>query len=285
MKKALCVALVAAIALPALAQTFHNSSRVITDTGGRANAVYLTDAAGALTGQYDQIGSAYEDAWGYRDGMSDGDYVYFGWGGGVARHNADGSGGVLQIAGGAPDGVGTWRALAFDPTGDNGNGSIWTASFSSNLIETDMSGTLLSSFPSVASLYGLAYDDSDGNLWGHDGLGAVVKIDAATGTLMPGLGWAAGPWTLLAAQGGLSGFSELGGNLAAICQGTPDELGIYDTAASQGGGVGVFTPGFSPLDLNAIGNIDGHLGVAVIPEPAALALLGLGGLALLRRRS
>ena len=284
MKKALCVALAAAIAMPAFAQTFHNSSRVVVDTG-RENAVFMTDSAGALIGQYDQIAGAFEDSWGYRDGASDGTYVYFGWGGGVARHNADGSAGVLQIAGAAPGDVGTWRALAHDPTGDGGNGSFWTASFASPLIEADMNGALLNTFPSVASLYGLSYDDTDGNLWGHDALGAVIKIDTTTGALMPGFGWTAGPWTALAAQGGLSGFTELGGNLAAICQGTPDELGVYDTAASQGGGVGVFMPGFSPLDLNAIGDPTGHLGVAVIPEPAALALLGLGAVALLRRRS
>ncbi|KKN23080.1 hypothetical protein LCGC14_0908450, partial [marine sediment metagenome] len=232
MKKALCVALVAAIAMPAFAQIFHNSTRVT----GADNQVFITDNAGLLTGQYSQIAGAAQDAWGYRDGMTDGTYVYFGWGGGVARHNADGSGGILQIGGAAPGGVGTWRALAYDPTGNSGAGSIWTASFGSVLIETDMSGTLLNSFPSVASLYGLSYDDTDGNLWGHDGGGDILKIDSTTGALMPGIGWTAGPWTAIAAQGGLSGFSELGGNLAAIAQGTPDELGVYDTAASQAGG-------------------------------------------------
>ncbi len=276
------VALVMLMATPAFAQlAFHGSARVIPTAGGRENQVFTFDASGTMTGQYDQIAGAYADSWGYRDGAYDGQSVYFGWGGGVARHDADGSNGTLMFDGTNAPG-GTWRALAFDPTGDGGNGSLWSASFASDLVEADMSGNILTTFPNTStwSLYGLAYDDTDGNLWGHHTGGEVIKIDTTTGTTIPATGWTSG-FPGAVSQGGLSGFGELGGNLAAVGQGTPDMAGVYDTAASLGG-AGVFAMG--AWDWEAQSGTNGHLGVAVIPEPGTLALLGLGIVGLLRRR-
>ncbi len=257
MKKSLPLILVVAAASPALAQVFHGSARVIPPDGSRDNMVYLFDAAGILTGSYDQIAGAKQDAWGYRDGMFDGTYVYFGWGGGLARHDADGSNGMLFIAGAAPGGVGTWRALAYDPTGDGGNGSIWTASFSSSLIEVDMVGNVLNLFPNGGySLYGLSYNDDTGNLWGHSGGGEIISIDTSDGSMTTPM-WFSG-FPNMAAQGGLSGYSELGGNLAAVSQGTPDEFGIYDVAAGDGSLM------FGPIDMQGQTGSNGHLGIAVV---------------------
>lgn len=274
MKKLLCILAVAAMATPAMGAMFWGSGRGVGAVP--PHMIWQFDASGNYTGTaIQQVAGAQTSAWGYRDGAFDGTYMYFGWEGGVARHNADGSGGTQIIAGSAPGGVGTWRALAYDPTGNGGAGSLWTASFSSALIETDMSGNLLNSYASVASLYGLAYDDSDGNLWGHDTGGAVVKIDTSTGALIPGAGWSTG-FANLAAQGGLSGYSELGGNIAAISQGTPDEAGVYSTAT------GTLIAG--PWNWESMTGSNCHLGVAVVPGPGALALLGLGALASRRRR-
>lgn len=281
MKRSLALVLVAAIAMPAFAQVvYHGSARIDLGGGARANEVFLFDAAGNLTGSYEEITGARTDVWGYRDGAFDGSSVYFGWGGGVARHDADGSNGQLLFGGGGPNG--TWRALAYDPTGDNGNGSLWSASFGSSLVEVSLGGNILTTWPANGqwSLYGLSYDDSDGNLWGHTGGGEVIKIDTSTG-LLTGAGWLSG-FPSGTAQGGLSGYSELGGNLAAVMQTIPDQYGVYDTAAGVPGSPGTFVLG--PIDMEGQTGTNGHLGIAVVPEPATLTLLGLGAAALLRRR-
>jgi len=106
-------------------------------------------------------------AWGYRDGASDGTYIYFGCEYGVGRHDADGGNSMAQISGGAPGGVGTWRGLAYDPELDGGNGGFWTASFSTPLVSTTMSGALIDAYPNACgwSIYGIALDPCTGNLW------------------------------------------------------------------------------------------------------------------------
>lgn len=157
-----------------------------------------------------------------------------------------------------------------DADGDGGNGSFWSQSFGSVMREVDMAGTTLKEFPNNGtSAYGFSYDPTDGNLWVHTTGGAIVKVDTTTGLIIPGVGWARG-FSCFVDQGGLSGAEELGGNLAALSQGDPDELGVYDTAASLLGGPGV--PGtliFGPIDVNAQTDpfgtdAFGNLGVAVI---------------------
>ncbi|MCH8807112.1 MAG: PEP-CTERM sorting domain-containing protein [Planctomycetes bacterium] len=281
MRKLLAVSLVAAIALPAFAQVvYHGSARIIVGAG-RENEVFLFDAAGNLTGSYDEIAGARTDAWGYRDGAFDGTHVYFGWGGGVARHDADGSNGTLMFGGANAPG-GNYRALAYDPTGNSGAGSFWSASFGSDMVEVDLSGNVLTNWPNNGqwSLYGLSFDDTDGNLWGHTTGGEVIKIDTSTG-LLTGAGWDSG-FPSGTAQGGLSGFSELGGNLAAVMQTVPDLYGVYDTAAGVPGSPGTFVLG--PIDMQGQTGTNGHLGIAVTPEPSSLLLLGLSAVALVRRR-
>ena len=226
--------------------------------------IHAFDAAGVLGASVDQIAAAQGSPWGYRDGASDGTFLYFGWEGGVARHDADGSNGVLLFDGfNAPGGF--YRALAFDPTGDGGRGSFWSASFGSELVEVDMLGNELDFFPNVLgwSLYGLSFDDTDGNLWGHSGCGNgcanIIKIDTITGLVIPGLGFPTGSSSafpnMTCCQGGLSGFSELGGNLAAVSQGTPDEFAVFD---SSGAAV------LGPIDMQGQTGSNGHLGIAVI---------------------
>ncbi|MCB9855170.1 MAG: hypothetical protein H6818_05735 [Phycisphaerales bacterium] len=209
---------------------------------GHANQVYVLDEQGALLYAYDQVPNAAADQWGYRDGASDGTYLYFGWAGGVARHDADGAGGVQIIFGPVPGTGATWRALAYDPTGDGGNGSLWTQSFTSNLVETDMSGNLLNSYFNGLNLYGLAFDRDTGMLWGHDlevtdFFAQMVEIDPSngqpTGVVFPShFNLPGGSLNGLAQYGGVS-FDPRTGTLYGLLQGSPgDAIFHCDTSGN-----------------------------------------------------
>ncbi len=254
----------------------HYSARLIPPEGGRANVVYIADGTGTIDPDktYNQIAGAAGDAWGYRDGASDGEYVYFGWGGGVARHDLDGGNPTLMFGPGICPG-GTCRALAYDPTGDDGKGSFWVATWGSSLDEVDMAGNLLNSFPVDGwSLYGLAYDDKTGNLWGHSRTGLcngcvaeTIEIDTTTGLWTgvcypSGFGVPGDPNVCPdgAIQGGLS-MCDSSGILYNVLQGTPDSSASYDTAGNLAGGL---SP--NPRDLQGQTGNPGHLGVAVVGE-------------------
>ncbi|HRX87546.1 MAG TPA: hypothetical protein P5572_21175, partial [Phycisphaerae bacterium] len=229
-------------------------------TSARDNQVFVFDETGRFVRQFPQIEPARSDSFGYRDGATDGTYVYFGWGDGVARHNLDGSGGVQIIFGPVPGTGAVWRALAYDPTGDGGNGSLWTESFNSDLVETDLQGNLLHQFPNNgAVLYGLAYDETTGKLWGHHqssptGSAAVVEIDPETGT-MTGVSFpshfnqAGGSLDGLALHGGLS-MDDATHTLFGVLQAQADALFSVDTT-------GTLVP---PLDPNPRGDIEYQTG-------------------------
>ena len=242
---------------------YYVSTRFCTQLPGgcatgmpRENKVFVYDSAGniLLGEEFDQIPEAFGDNWGYRDMASDGNFIYGGWSDGLARHNLDGSGGVLLFAGSPPDpNVSTWRALAYDPSGDAGNGSLWTASFTSPLIEVSATtGALLNSFdPPVGNewhLYGLAMDPITGNLWGYSWPddGKVVEIDILDGSPTEGEMTGRGFWPACIpgnsttpgregcqVQGGLTlvpGGAGGSGNpydLVLLAQAAPDSLSGY----------------------------------------------------------
>ncbi|MCA9252405.1 MAG: hypothetical protein KDA54_14870 [Phycisphaerales bacterium] len=257
---------------PVCDPVIHVSARVIIPgVPNRANEVFIMDPSGEVIRSYPQIAGAATDSFGYRDGASDGTYVYFGWAGGIARHNADGSGGMLLISGPTPGTGTTWRALAYDPTGDNGNGSLWSQSFNSGLIESDMSGNLLHQFPNNgSSLYGLTYDDATGKLWGHGQAADVFsaemqEIDPETGLLtgvtrtthfnIPGVALDG-----FAAYGGLS-TNDATGTIFGVVQGSPLD-GIFSIDSS-----GNLTDPIEPnprTDFEAQSGSNAALGIAVI---------------------
>jgi hypothetical protein len=256
---------------PECAPVLHISAQVLPPGSSvRNNQVFICDASGKVLRQYTQISPANTDTLGYRDGASDGTHVYFGWIGGVARHEADGSGGEQIIFGPVPGTGGTWRALAFDPTGDGGNGSFWTQSFNSDLVETDLAGNLLHQFPNNGSLlYGMAYDNVTGRLWGHHqsettASAHVVEIDPETGLLtgvvfpshfnVPG-----GSIDGRALHGGLS-MHHASHTLLGVLQATRDALFSCDTS---GGLTAPVTPN-PRLDLQTQMGTSTILGVAVV---------------------
>ncbi|MBL1217763.1 MAG: hypothetical protein D8M59_09735 [Planctomycetes bacterium] len=227
---------------------YYVSTRVIVGAL-RENAVNMFDSTGTLVGTFDQVGTAYTDAWGYRDGFTDGSKVYFGWGGGIASHNPDGTGGAMFITGAAPV-IGTWRALAYDPNGDGGNGSIYACDFGDPIIEVDMAGNLIRQFANADgwSIYGLALDPNTGNLWAHHSSGGgaippqIWEIDTTTGTWTgvaydsdAGLVGGTTPYPI---QGGLCGVP--GGNpgsgnswdLCALLQALSDSIAGFEGYAS-----------------------------------------------------
>ena len=254
MRNICCLLIVAAIAT----QTYAQDPKVwVTTRGVGPHHIDEFNEDGTGTGAFfDQVDEAQPSDWGYRDGMADrAGHLYWGWDGGVARHNMDGTGGMAIILGTAPAGVGIYRAMGYDPAGDGGNGSFWTQSFESGMAEVTMTGALLTSYPNNGtSAYGFAFDDTDSNVWVHDRIfiGDVVKVDVTTGLTIESTRFFTA-FINMGVQGGLSGFHDGTGRMAALSQGTPDEWGIYDTA-------GGFT---GPYDIEIVTFENGNLGIAV----------------------
>ena len=251
MRYILCLLVIAAIA----AQVYAQPTVWVSTRGSGPHHIDEFEMTGAGTGNsFDQVAGAQSSVWGYRDGMADrAGHLYWGWDGGVARHDADGSNGTQIIFGSAPGGVGTYRALGYDPAGDGGNGSFWVQSFGSAMAEVSMTGALLTSYPNNGTnAYGFAFEDIDSNVWVHDLFGDVVKTDVTTGLTIESTRFFTGFRNLIA-QGGLSGFHDGTGRMAALSQSSQDEWGIYDTS-------GGFT---GPYNIQIVTGEDGNLGIAV----------------------
>ena len=173
---------------------FLNGKYFVTARGQTAldHTVWVFDDGGngLLGEEFVQHPNALGSLWGYRDGATDGTFLYFGCELGIYRHDADGSNAIELISGGGP--TGNYRALAYDPTGDGGSGSFWSANHASALVEVSMTGATLTTFPNGGwGLYGLEYDPFTGNLWGHHSEGGrpplaapqIVEIDTNTGQM------------------------------------------------------------------------------------------------------
>ncbi len=116
-----------------------------------------------------------------------------------------------------------------------------------------MTGGLIKSYPNNGTVaYGFAFDDTDSNVWVHEALGDVVKIDVTTGNTIESTRFFTG-FINIVAQGGMTGLHDGTGRMAALSQGTPDEFGIYDQA-------GGFT---GPYDVEIVTGENGNLGIAV----------------------
>jgi len=182
----------------------HVSSRILGGGTGTPHTVYVFDNAGNIqpAQEYSQSAFTAGSAWGWRDGATDdiiGGTTNF-WGSEVGFELADQSGNSVNsyLAGGGartlnfPQPIGggvlaaalTIRALAYDPTGDAGNGSWYTANFGGDIYEFDRDGNVLSNVSGGWTAYGLALDVPSGNLLVSAGSVndyTVSEIDPATG--------------------------------------------------------------------------------------------------------
>lgn len=220
-----------------------------TTTG--PHTIYVYDATGALTRQFPQPAASNATVWGYRDGATDNNgAIFFGWDGGIDVMDANGNAVTSVQAANGPQTVAspivstgslgstTHRAIAYDPAGNGGNGSLFVGNFASAVEEIALDGTLLHSYPQdgVWSLYGLAYDPIAGTLWMNSapnaGPLAEYAIDRSTDTLTATgrsiersqAGTAQGGLDLV--LGGLDG-RDCGYDLIGVDQGTPDSAYGY----------------------------------------------------------
>jgi len=199
----------------------------LTGAGGTTvpdpNYVYRYEFDGTYV---DRVAQTSAVGWGWRDIAYDGTHMYSSDSLDIVEWSITGPAGspVLNIhnthVGVSP--VSPARALAYDPATDH----FWTASFSSNFFEFDLTGTVYNSFINPwAGAYGMAWDDlsDDGPwLWVHD-QGAsqciIQQVDPATGT---GTG-VTYTYTQGVAGGACMVDKDGLGQFVGVTQGTPDE--------------------------------------------------------------
>lgn len=164
---------------------------------GTTPTVYVLDSQGALVRTFPQLATS---TFAWRDGATDGESLMFGWEAGIDVVDAQGvpvqtvqaangpqTLSANPIAGPGLAAIGNYRAVAYDPTGNGGNGSIWTASFGSDLLEIDLDGNILQQFPNTGgwSIYGLAWDPHMGVLLANSipNAGDIGVIHPSSGTV------------------------------------------------------------------------------------------------------
>lgn len=225
-----------------LGVVYLNGEYFVTGTQ-TTNQVYVLGEDGMLKRKFAQSATS---TLGFRDGATDGKSLMFGWENGVSVIDVNGAAVNTVVAANGPQtitqpikaptssGVSTHRALAYDPNGNNGNGSIWTANFGSPLIEIDLTGKVLTRHVNGSgwSLYGLAWDPHTNTLLGNSvpNAGDIAQIDPATG-MTTGIGFSRNqPGS---AQGGLSAVPSSqnpgggGWDVVGLDQGTPDTITRY----------------------------------------------------------
>jgi hypothetical protein len=230
------------------------------------------DPTGALLSVTTQGPGAAGGIWGHRDGATDG---YAGgtklfWGDDFGIHCYELSSGApvyvtgpqLVMATNGPQPCtfplavqaltgGITRALEYDPNGNGGNGSFWACNFGGSLVQTSLTGAVLSSFAVTTnpapqwSAYGLAMNLQTGMLWINSApagsatlLALIAEVNPATGVftgrkITPTGTLGTGTW-IYAAQGGLCYIQGRAGpthapalfppysELGVLTQGTPD---------------------------------------------------------------
>ena len=163
------------------------------------HTVYVFDLKGKLVRSFNQNPQTKGTRWGWRDMATDGIGLFAGFDFGI--HFVDTTGklvnrvraknGMQTLAKNPipnPTGLTASRALAYNPEGNRGNGSLWVANFTSDLVEIDLNGSVLRRFPASTNtprwwLYGLAWNPATKTLWGNSAPqgGPIREIDPSTG--------------------------------------------------------------------------------------------------------
>ncbi|MBC8204586.1 T9SS type A sorting domain-containing protein [bacterium] len=196
---------------------------------GYENNIHLIDANGNYVSTFQSAPPI--TYWGLRDLCFDGAYMYSGWEQGFECYDAQTHAHVATLT--WPAGYVFPRASAYDPEGDNGNGSFYAGNFGSPMYEFDREGNLIRLLtPGPTAVYGMAWDEFDASgpwLYIHDQNGSgtdCYQYDPATGAA-----------TGLVVSLDVGGLNPIAGGLAitgewdpiysimiAVGQGTPDHL-------------------------------------------------------------
>ncbi len=169
---------------------------VATARGGAAAAhtMFVFDRSGVLLGSYAQPAVHQATGFGLRDLEFDGQSLIGGSEVGISVFDAAGNpvhqilaaNGpqpiVQPIAGPVAAMLPVFRAIALDPRGNAGDGSLLVADFGSPIFEIDFAGNVLATFPNLGwSAYGLAIDPVTGNPWVVAGPGGrIEELDRTT---------------------------------------------------------------------------------------------------------
>lgn len=219
-----------------------------TPATARPHVIYEFDGMGSLVGTIPQPVEHDASLWGMRDLEWDGQSILGGSEVGISVIDRSGAYRNQILAANGPQaivqpivvpGVAVVRALALDPSGNGGNGSLFVADFQSPMVEVDFQGNVLNSWPAAGwSAYGLALDPTSGNLWvsSAPNAGDIAELDRTTMTLTGVRLPMALPGTPnVHVQGGLSAASPVAGHherwatrfsLAHVVQSSTDLVGI-----------------------------------------------------------
>jgi len=259
----------------------HLNGEIFAPYAAAPHAVAVFDASGSLLRTFAQPGSAAGTAQGFLDGASDGVSLCFAFSLGIQVLDANGNvvseiltqndplpGSGVPVSGGlisgdvlAPGNLSQLRALAFDRSGNGGNGSFWTADLGSSVFEIDVQVDVLRSFHNVGETSdGFGLDPLTGNLWINAGRNGVLaeydpRRGVFTGSEMDQEFGSAGGLDII--PGNLTrGALASGWDVLHLQQGTPDRASVRRLHLDVAG-IGLSTqtrPGTTEPSL--IGTID-----------------------------
>lgn len=240
--------------------------------------IFALDPAGSLRGVLAQPTLHGVSAFGMRDLEFDGESLIGGSEAGISVLGTDGVPRNQILAANGPQAIvqpitgpisavlPVCRAIALDPHGNQGNGSLLVADFSSPIYEIDLQGNILATFPALGwSAYGLTLDPITGNVWVHAGpQGQIEELDRATmvptGRKLAPVGSGAPGGLAIASP--MAGHHEAWPNRAALVhlvQGAEDRIAVqrlhlfpgvhgWDELRLEGArSGGVWSPGITPF--------------------------------------